>query len=209
MKYTIFVLLGIFSVFSVPCARGATTIDLQIRSYTVATLADMGQSFTVPTGSDTRLDSFQFYGSAAGGDVTFNALIYQFNPATQLTIGSPLYDSGPRIALDNFTLQTFAFSTGGINLAPGGIYLIDLYQNYRGNVGNLDLYDSITPYSAGHFFVHGWPDQWYTDSHIQNLAFQAVFNAVPEPSSLALIGAAALGLITFASRRQVSAHKRR
>jgi hypothetical protein len=182
-------------------ADGTTIIDLPKSGGSVATRADMGESITVPTGSDTRLDRFQFYGMGAGSDVVFDALVYEFDPMNMKTVGLPLYTSSLQVAIQS-TLKTFVFDTGGINLAPGGKYLLELRQKNYGNIGNLQMDYSSMIYSGGGYLTGSDSlNIWVFRDNPQSLAFQAVFNPVPEPSAFILLGIGSLGLLAYQWRR--------
>jgi len=186
-------------------AHGTTTINVPNTGGGVASAADLGQAFTVPVGPDTRLDSFQVYGSGAAGNVTFDASDYEFNSTTDKTIGPALYTSGVQVAENGFNVpeMTFSFATGGIELVAGQQYLLDLHQEGFGNVGNLEMASSNTPYSGGDFYVYNSSLQDWSRPGGSNpfgpMAFEAVLNApgsasVPLPGS----GPALLGMILLA-----------
>jgi hypothetical protein len=193
-----------------PFAQGDTTVNLPTNGIaSVATMADIAESITVPMTSDTKLLSFQFYGFGAGSAVLFNAQVFQFDPSTLTSFGDPLYTSSIQTATTasvNPPVQTFAFSPN-LNLTAGGHYLLVLNQDVFSNAGNLQILSSAQTYSGGTALlqmagVRSWTT--FHNNYPQSLAFQAVFTTVPEPASLALLG---LGAAALLSRRRVAANR--
>lgn len=200
MRNAILFIIMLISVCSIQCCFGDTILDFPCEHYTVATRADMAQLITVPFGSDTKLDSFQFYNMiGAGGVVKFNAIVSEFDPIKLETIGTPLYNSGLQYTTAG-SRKTYTFNTKGINLKPGGHYVLDLQQQSYGNSGNLDIGVAEKSYSDG-MFVTNWYGHWYSSSLVSTLAFKAVFTPVPEPSTIALLLTASLGGLLWWRRR--------
>lgn len=199
MKRAILFIVASISTCSIQSCFGSTIIDFPCNNYSVATRANMAELITVPLGSDTWLDSFQFYDMVGTGSPTpFHAVVYEFDPVEMMTVGSPLYDSG----LQNATMydrKTYAFLTGGISLTPGGHYILGLYQEEYECSSNLDVGVSGDEYNDGGFLFNSY-GVWCSLPHVQSLAFQAVFNPVPEPSTVVLVGVSAIGLFGYAWR---------
>jgi hypothetical protein len=96
-------------------------------------------------------------------------------------------------------MQTFTFNTEDINLTAGGQYLLVLHQLGYGNSGNLQIYDTNQSYGGGRYLIMDNFGSWYVFGNPHSMAFQAVFNAAPEPASLSLM---ALGVSALLIRRQ-------
>jgi hypothetical protein len=193
-------ILGIAFISIVHSAHGESMLDCPPCGC-VACGADLAEWITPPV-PDTRLDYFQFYVSAQVSDVAFNAKIYSFNPTTMESGGYVLYDSGPQIATANMG-KTFMFDVGGLNLAPSLNYLLALNQMDHGNTGNLVVSISSYPYNGGHGVSRDdiWPNTWHELPGSTDLAFRAVFNVVPEPSTITFLIAVALGGLLWWRRR--------
>ncbi|HUO10425.1 MAG TPA: hypothetical protein VM008_19115 [Phycisphaerae bacterium] len=167
-----------------------------------ATAADFGQTFTVPAGNNTVLSSFAFYAMGSGGNISFDAELYQIDPLTSKIAGPMLYESSVRVALNNLTRQTFTFATGEIPLVSGDAYFAVMHQMGYGNVGNLQVSSSSDPYSGGYGvwlssnsnrYASGGAS-WSSSPLVSELGFNAVF-VTPLPASfyggLVMLGVAA------------------
>jgi len=178
--------------------------------------ATYGQTITVANDGQTQLDSFSFEMNLPNG-VQFRGYVYAWDGSK--ATGTQLFQSGlttaPGSGFDKIT-----FNTGGIQLVAGQQYVLfaSISQDYALNVsqgsGVWGWYADSNTYSGGSFvFVNNagntaaWTSGPWDNFVTGDLAFQANFSspsasAVPEPTSMALLGVGALGMLGFRLRRK-------
>jgi hypothetical protein len=172
--------------------------------------ATYGETFTAPTNSDTRLNSFGFYlGSPyAAGEIELSGYVATW---TGTQAGAILYSS-PMVDYGNTGNAFLSFNTGGLNLTGGGNYVIFLsVSNYYGqSSGEAFAVQGSAPVPGGAFVYYnnsgdfsaltnsGWDATGLQPDWAVDLQFSAP-TATPEPASLLLFGA---GLVGFGVRRR-------
>ena len=171
-----------------------------------------GEVFTAPSGGNTNLADFGFWmaGPVASGDIVLSAYIATW---TGTHAGTLLYSSGP-VDYPNTGEALLSFTTGGLNLAPGGSYVmfLSISQSYGQSFGQsyIDAGDSIQGLNGfayynngGDFnalFTNNWDASGLTPDWAVNLHFTG--QATPEPASLVLLGAGLLAGIGTIRRKR-------
>jgi hypothetical protein len=209
---------------------GAGTFDpVTMRSNT----ATYGETFVGPSGQISYLRDFSFHiKPSAGVHLQMAAYVYAWTgPLTGNgghVTGSALYTS-PTVKLDgNGSFQTVTFNPeGAAKFNPGSSYVVFLSVSSPNN--DTTNYNASTLYgitswgfvtiphpsgNGGGGFVYdnngssftSLTSTWTTVSDLGDLAWTADFQAVPEPSTLALsaLAACALGLVAIRCRRVAS-----
>lgn len=179
-----------------------------------------GQTFVAPAYPDIALENFTFYlnGFGGGGTTYFTADVYAWsgsliagNPVQGAT-GSALYTSPLMSITDNLTgnFQQVTINTGGILLTPNVNYVALLTTTDPGSIaantssfgswafGDL-LFQHVLGDGGGGFNYSDSPTSvttpWDDGTDFGDLAWTANFAAVPEPSSLTLLGLGAAVLL--------------
>jgi uncharacterized protein (TIGR03382 family) len=190
--------------------------------YYVGAMVDesFGQTITVGT-TDTRLTSCSFwvedFWPVYDSPMILSAYVMAW--AGDHATGPVLYKSERRTTTNNggrggFELMTF--NTGGIDLTPGGSYVVFLsaseyWDNIdrRGSTGfTPDAYDGgcLVYLSSGNDFSRVTTRSWDVITDI-DMAFTAILEPVPEPSP-ALLGVCGLALAwAFSRRRALPGHR--
>jgi uncharacterized protein (TIGR03382 family) len=179
-----------------------------------------GQTITVGS-TDTRLTGISFwvqdFWPVYDSPMEFSAYVMAWvgNRAT----GPVLYKSEYRTTTDNAGkggFQLFTFTTGGIDLTPGGSYVVFLSAseywdnvNRRGSIGFAgDVYSGgcLVLVNSGSDFNQVTTRNWDLITDI-DMAFTAILEPVPEPSP-ALLGVCGLALAwAFSRRRALPGHR--
>jgi hypothetical protein len=189
--------------------------------------ATYGQTFIAPV-TDNVLQSFTFY---LNGDATlqFQAEVYAWSGSLaggngpQGAVGAPLYTSAPIVlGPTGGAFVPVTIVTGGTTLIPGNAY-VALFTisgpdptNYTNSTGT-DVWGNIpfthVPGGGGGgfaFFNNGDNysiinnGNWDNFDDFGDSAWTAVFTSVPEPGTLALLGAALVGFGVIRRRRAAS-----
>jgi hypothetical protein len=187
-----------------------------------------GETFLAPT-ADTVLQDFTFYisGLGSGASVTFQADVYAWSGSLQGgngpqgATGPALYTSANMTFTDDGSFQAVTITTGGVALTAGGSYVALLTTTAPTSLAaNADSFGSFV---WGVTFAHAAGDggggfnfddnatsaqlgttPWDDGADYGDAAWTADFAAaaVPEPSSVALLGVAGLCLAGYIRRRR-------
>jgi hypothetical protein len=181
--------------------------------------ATYGQTITVPDGSPV-LTTFSFFLNLPAA-TTFQGEVYAWDSVNNHATGSSLFESAP-MHTDGMGMQQVDFNTGGIALTPGNQYvLFATVSKLLGTGAGRWGYIGFDSYAGGRFVFDNngsnrslWTTTTWDSTNAgfigdSDLAFLAQFSsaptdssAVPEPSSIALLGIGLGGLAVFAYRRK-------
>ena len=143
-------------------ASGATTIDTQQYSIGQQYLSGraIGQSFVVPAGSDTHLDSVTFrVGEYTPGTGNIDVHVSKWDPALRRPTGPLLYTSTNSMLTSNVTLTQHTVDTGDLPLTPGDPYIFMVCSmHHQGSVGRGLIVEmvghaSIDRYAPGQLYA--------------------------------------------------------
>jgi hypothetical protein len=215
--------LAALLVLSLPLGAGSARADVIdtsgawdgssfVMQFGVPNTATYGQTITVPLGS-SRLQSFSFAMNLPATTI-FRGEVYAWDGSK--ATGPSLYESGPRTTGGSGSFQWITFNTGGVNLTPGGQYVLfaSVSKDYLAGSGNgsWGYLGGADVYPGGGFVYlnnGGDPSQWTSQTWStwlgggpDDLAFKASFNQAPEPGSLTLLGLGAATLAGWAWRRR-------
>ena len=184
--------------------------------------ATYGETFIAPSLSSVALNRFTFFledESGSGDTVAFQADVYAWDPVNNVATGSALFSENLSLTSTG-GLQAIAVNTGAVLLSSGADYVavfttsdpISLAANASSQVPFLwSAVDAPQPNDGGGTAVYynndvvsqltdGSPWDGGTGTEL-SLAWQATFNEVPEPSTLALVG---LGAVAVLFRRKTA-----
>jgi hypothetical protein len=167
-----------------------------------ATGFSFGEVLTVPIDGNFVLNGFSIlFDNPKNSNINLTADLIQFLPGTGEGVG-PILFSSVVFSPSSPAPQVESFNTGGLKLIPGGTYMLfisTLNTPECGSSGNLAGFVGLAPgssYSAGSVWGNstscgtslGFQWQQLPQYANQVFAFSADF-AVPEPATLALLGA--------------------
>ena len=171
----------------------------------------VGQVFTA---GDNYLTNFGFFltndpntdMNGVGSNLQFRAYVYGFDGST--VTGTALYTSPVTSGTDATDFQQYLFNTGFTPLVPGNMYVAFLSTAgvTQSGIGFNSFAGTDDAYSGGDF-VFDYGDGSFTDPNTIGdggapMAFNAAFaTTTPEPSELALLAPALLGLVPVVRRK--------
>jgi hypothetical protein len=157
----------------------------------------MAQTFTSTIGGSlTRLDLCLSRNNDSETQPLVISIDATQNGVPTTTLGSTVFNS---FQSDVWAWYSFDFSSQSITFAPNQTYAIVLsnYGSFNGISSEGTTYDS---YLGGQTLVQNGVDApWQNYSRELDMTFQTWVTPVPEPSSLAIVVASCLALISFCS----------
>lgn len=172
----------------------------------------LGQTFTVPVGSDVLNSfSFWFWPTVNGqGTMNFGAHVQEWN-GSQPIGSSPLWDSGPSSISHAASPQwlEFNYNTGNLQLVAGHQYVAFLsvypYPNVLGVASSVGFIPGSV-YGGGTAVGSNGPGGWWLAYPDHELAFRAELSgggtATPELPALLLLGCSGLAGLAMRRRRR-------
>ena len=165
-----------------------------------------GQIFTCPQ-NDISLDSWTFYLAQNGAPLYFKFYVMAWDG---FKASGPIFFESPEVHTSvNGNVETFTFSTGGLQLVAGNKYVSFISVSALFNEPPGEAVQAITAntYAGGSFVLRSNGSNFgsLTNSSWGALndfdaAFTAVFTAVPEPSTYSLL---ALGVLALLGTRRL------